>query len=225
MSADTPAPRPTRLLLIRHGESVVTVRRVLGGLRSCVGLSDLGRSQADALRERLDRTGEFGGIDVLYSSTMPRAIETAELIAPALPGPEGTRREIHLDADLCEHDPGEADGLTFTEVVERYGDTDWIAEPYTQHIPGAESIAVFHHRVMGAITRLVARHPGQTVVIACHGGVIDAALRGLLRLPMVGAFELHTLNTSITELVQAGAIWRLVRYNDAAHLAGLPAAT
>jgi hypothetical protein len=57
--------------------------------------------------------------------------------------------------------------------------------------------------------------------------VIDAALRELLGLPMVGAFELSTENTSLTELVfipgrdRRTPRWRLVRYNDAAHLAGL----
>jgi probable phosphoglycerate mutase len=60
--------------------------------------------------------------------------------------------------------------------------------------------------------------------VACHGGVIDAAFRGLLRLPAHGAFELQTTNTSLTELVTTRRDrWRLVRYNDAAHLAGLPA--
>ena len=51
-------------------------------------------------------------------------------------------------------------------------------------------------------------------------------MRQLLRLPPTGGFELYTLNTSITELVRVAATtWRLVRYNDAAHLAGLPTST
>jgi probable phosphoglycerate mutase len=60
-------------------------------------------------------------------------------------------------------------------------------------------------------------------VVVCHGGVIDAAFRTLLHLPMAGAFELRTVNTSLTEVlrVRAGR-WQLVRYNDAAHLEGLP---
>ena len=50
------------------------------------------------------------------------------------------------------------------------------------------------------------------------------------RVPQTGGFELQTANTSITEFVLNGrhdvpGVWRLVRYNDAAHLAGLPAAT
>jgi probable phosphoglycerate mutase len=69
-------------------------------------------------------------------------------------------------------------------------------------------------------------HEGKTVVVACHGGVIDAVLRLALKAPAMGAFEIHTVNTSITELLLAKrTTWRLVRYNDSAHLAGLPAHT
>jgi probable phosphoglycerate mutase len=60
------------------------------------------------------------------------------------------------------------------------------------------------------------------VVVVCHGGVIDAAFRTLLRLPMTGSFELRTTNTSLTELVHVRAgRWQLIRYNDAAHLEGV----
>ena len=50
--------RVTRLVLVRHAESMATVRRIVGGPRSCTGLSELGRRQAEALRDRLARTGE-----------------------------------------------------------------------------------------------------------------------------------------------------------------------
>ena len=63
-------------------------------------------------------------------------------------------------------------------------------------------------------------------MVACHGGVIDASFRALLRLPAHGVFELQTTNTSLTELVTTRRDrWRLVRYNDAAHIAGLPLET
>ncbi len=79
----------TRIILVRHGESVVTVNRVLGGPRSCTGLSPLGERQADALRKRLEATQEIVP-NVLYSSAYPRALETAQIIAPAFEGLEIT---------------------------------------------------------------------------------------------------------------------------------------
>ena len=210
----------TRLVLVRHGESVVTVERVLGGPKTCRGLSPLGVLQTEALRARLSRTFELGHVDVLYSSTLPRARQTAEILRPAL-----GELAIIEDADLCEHDPGEADGMAFEEITAKYGDFNWDREPYRIPIPGSESIARFHHRVAEALQRIATDHDGQTVVVSCHGGVIDIAMRSLLRGPIVGSYELWTLNASLTEFVRTGPKWRLVRYNDAAHLEGLPAET
>ena len=62
--------------------------------------------------------------------------------------------------------------------------------------------------------------------MCCHGGVVNAVLRIALRAPTTGGFELFTTNASLTELVLVRpGRWRLLRYNDAAHLAGLPLAT
>ena len=209
--------RPTRIVLVRHGESVVTVNRVVGGPRTCSGLSELGVRQAEQLRARLERTGEIDAT-ALVSSAYPRARQTAEAIAPAV------GLDVTVIDEFGEHDPGpECDGLTFQEFIDRYGMPDWEGDPYATTFPGGETIAAFHHRVGVALTDLVERHEGGTVVVVCHGGVVDAVIRRTLRTPMTGDFDLHTKNTSLTELVLGRpGRWRLVRYNDAAHLEGLP---
>ncbi|MFN0092606.1 MAG: histidine phosphatase family protein [Acidimicrobiales bacterium] len=215
----------TRLLLVRHGESKVTVARTIGGPRTCSGLSPLGVRQAAALRKRFE-AGHEPHVDVLCSSTLPRAYETAEVLAPGLGD-----LPIAADADLSEMHPGESDGLTFDAFVAKYGSPAGPAEPHRPMCPGAESPAEFHHRVDRVLHRLLAEHCGATVLVACHGGVIDVAMRSLLGLGMRTHFDLWTLNTSITEFAATGPArshhqrMRLVRYNDAAHLAGLPAET
>jgi probable phosphoglycerate mutase len=211
----------SRLVLVRHGESVATVERRIGGSLTCGGLSPLGRKQAEALATRLARTGEIAA-DALVASTMRRAVETAEIIAPALGD-----LPITVDAGVAEHEPGPlVDGLTFDEFVEQYGRPNWaVDDPYIVGFPDGETVAEFKHRAATALHRLAHSHAGQTLVVVCHGGVVDVALRSFLSLPMIGAFELHTLNTSLTEVVLVGPQWRLVRYNDAAHLEGLPAET
>ena len=214
----------TSIVLVRHGESEVTVRRVIGGPRTCSGLSELGRRQAGALHDRLVAGGELTPT-LLLSSGYPRAIQTAEAIAPALGLP------IVVDEALGEHDPGpDCDGLGFADFVDRFGMPDWESDPYAVTFPGGETVAEFHHRVGRAISRLVVEHAGGAIVVVCHGGVVDAAFRYLLRLPMTSGFDLHTLNTSLTEFRRVPtegrpSRWRLVRYNDAAHLVGLPAET
>ncbi len=220
---------PTRLVLIRHGESQVTVDRVIGGFRTCSGLSALGRRQTERLRERLVATGELAGA-VLLTSSFPRAIETAEAIAAAVvPAGSPTPDPVAIDAGFGEHDPGpDLDGVSFADYVARYGSPQEGAEVF----PGGETMAAFRDRVETAIETALARHPGRLIVVVCHGGVIDVAFRRLLRLPATGAFDLWTLNTSITEFHAPRGRpdheeprWRLVRYNDAAHLTGLPEAT
>lgn len=198
-----------------------TVNRRIGGFRTCGGLSPLGRQQAERLRDRLTATGELAA-DVLYSSQFPRARETAELISPALGG-----LEVHEHEGFGEHDPGaDCDGLRFDEFVERFGQRDWEGDPFGETFPGGETIAAFHYRVGLALYDVLQRHPGRTIVVACHGGVVDATFRQLLRAPSTGNFQLHTLNTAITEFRSVPLrSWQLLRYNDAAHLAGLPAET
>jgi probable phosphoglycerate mutase len=210
----------TRLVLIRHGESNVTVNRVIGGHRTCSGLSDLGRRQAERLRQRLASTGEIVP-EVLISSNYPRAIETADVIAPAFAG-----IPVVIDEGFGEHDPGpEIDGMTFDAFVDRFGTPNW-SDPDVEIFPGGETIADFHTRVGTALRNAIEKHRGATVMISCHGGVIDATFRQLLNAPITGGFELHTLNTSVTEFVSVSSRdWRLQRYNDTAHLHGLPGET
>ena len=215
------APTPTQLALVRHGESQSSVSRVIAGPRSCTGLSDLGRRQCERLATRLGETAELAGA-VLYASDYCRAVETAELIAPALGNPP-----VQVEPGFGEHDPGpDCDGLTFEQFVERHGRPDWENDPHAVSFPGGETVAEMHHRVGATLQAVMTRHVGGTVVVCCHGGVVNAVLRLALRAPIIGGFELYTANASLTELalVSPGR-WRLLRYNDTAHLAGLPAET
>ncbi|MDY7100934.1 MAG: histidine phosphatase family protein [Actinomycetota bacterium] len=216
------APPATRLLLVRHGEAEVAVRRIVGGERSCTGLSELGRAQAQRLAERF-AAGHEPPVDVLYASTLPRARETAEALAPVL------GLDVLVESELVELRPGEADGLGWDEVTERFA-PDPDRDPFTPLAPGAESRAVFHQRALTALMELARRHDGATIVVACHGGVVDAALRYVLGLGLLAPLEVWTRNCSITEVALGGPAgerrrWRLVRYNDFAHLGGLPHAT
>jgi probable phosphoglycerate mutase len=80
--------------------------------------------------------------------------------------------------------------------------------------------------VSGALNNLLRKYSGMSVLVACHGGVVDAVLRLTMQTPPTGAFEVHTKNCSITELVEVRAgHFAIMRYNDHAHLHGLPLAT
>lgn len=213
---------PTRVLVVRHGESNVTVGRVIGGPETCTGLSDLGRQQAQRLRDRVER-GELPEIDELWASTMPRAMETATIINESL------GLDLQIEHEFEEFRPGEADGMLFSDYIDKYGSPDQMAEPFRVLSPGGESRASFFLRVGQAFDPFVEARAGKTIMVVCHGGVVDVLFRQLLGLDNQAPFQLWTTNTSVTEFITTAhgppRRWRLARYNDTAHLHGLPAAT
>lgn len=205
----------TRLVLVRHGESRATADQVVGGHEGCRGLTDKGRRQAEALRDRLLATEELRP-DVLLTSVLPRAVETAEIIAPALGGLEAVQ-----DCDLCELHPGESDGLSWTEYQSRYN-VDMFADPRAPVAPGGESLADFHQRVDRTLRRVAEEHAGRTVAVVCHGGIVASSFLAFFGLPLdrPSPAEVWVENAALTEWVLSSRDrWRLVRHNDDGHLA------
>ena len=174
-----------------------------------------------ALRERLIRTGELQGAGALYSSTLPRAIETAALLQPALG--DGTLSAVE-DCDLCELHPGQADALTWQEVIDRFGVPEWDADPGQVIAPGGESWTGFVARAAGGVQELALRHPGQLVVAAVHAGVIEATMIAFLQIPPHAHRRgwARVLHGSLTEWewVPGEARWVLLRFNDACGVPG-----
>ena len=211
----------TRIVLVRHGESRAQERQIVGGHRGCEGLSDTGRRQAHALRQRLARTGELVDAVALYASVMPRAIETASIIAPAIGD-----HEVITDCAFCEHHPGEGDGLSWEEYEARWPSPPaWDAD--LRRDPGGETWNEMAQRVARGLDMVVERHPGELVVIACHGGVVVQSMFRWLQIHPGGGDRawINPANTSITEwrfgpnpYAKGTMPLELVRFNDHAHL-------
>ncbi len=208
-----------RLILVRHGEAHAGFHGVIAGPTGCTGLTERGRRQAEALRDHLAAWGRVRA-DVLLSSVIPRAIETAEIIAPGL-GIETFGREC----DLCEVHTGVADGLEWAEWGRRYGSFDMEAEPDRVFAPEGESWNRFNERVRQMLGRLAREYEDRTVVAVCHAGVIMASIRVLLGAdhPGTGA-RLAPTNTGLTEWQwePLPGRWTLRSFNETAHL--VPAA-
>jgi broad specificity phosphatase PhoE len=217
MTSTEPAD-PTRIVLIRHGESACNVAGIVGGHLGCTGLSPEGHSQARSLRDRLFETGELESATALYSSVLLRAVETAQTISPAV---GGGRLEIRQTCELCELHPGESDGMSWQEYEKRYGQPELFNNPTRQLSPGGECWQEFVSRVSETIRVIADRHPGQLVVIAAHGGVIEASMVSFLPFAeQLRPMRLPTAYTSLSEWELGDNDWRLLRYNDVAHLGG-----
>jgi probable phosphoglycerate mutase len=155
----------TRILLARHGETDWNrVGRWQG--QADPPLNDAGRSQAAELAERL--AGD--GIAVIYSSDLARASQTAHVVAERL------GLDVVEDAGLREIDVGSWSGLTRAEVEQRF------PEGYARWLGGeighdGETREELTERVVGAVERIAAAHPDDTILAVTHGGAIRALRR------------------------------------------------
>ncbi|HEX9132863.1 MAG TPA: histidine phosphatase family protein, partial [Ktedonobacteraceae bacterium] len=204
----------TDLYLIRHGEALGAIHDVIGD----TALSPLGILQSERLRDRLAATGEIAA-DVLISSTLVRASQTAEIIAPALGLP------IVFDDEVQELRDGLAEGMHVEEYRAKYGEVNFRETPFRKVAPGGENWGQFVLRAATALDRIIRQHEGKTIVIVCHGGVIGVSFlyffgMGTLQYPQAG---FDTDNTSITHWAKRSVHgrptrWRLACYNDDMHL-------
>ncbi|GIH05421.1 phosphoglycerate mutase [Rhizocola hellebori] len=204
-----------RLLLVRHGESWHSLRQVVAGPLGCPGLTAHGREQAAALRRRW--AGGAAAVDVLLSSAAARARETAEILGRDR-WPAAVRA---IDCDLCELHPGDGDGLSVQEFGIRYGSFDWLAEPDRPVAPGGESWNQFTSRVQRTMDRFARDYAGQTVLAVTHAGFLVWSLFHLFAIPRPGTgARIDPDFTSVTEweYLRSERAWRLVAYNDTAHL-------
>jgi probable phosphoglycerate mutase len=201
-------------MLIRHGESYANANGLAGGPLGDGGLTPLGQRQAQALVARLTMSGELSKTTALYTSALPRAIETGEILRAALP----TGLEPVVDAALNEISVGEGDGLPWAQYVERYGAPDWDLDPDALTAPGGESLLGFYARCRAAIERLVEGHPHELVVVVCHGGFIEQAMKLYQGVAPDERLRPRIENCSMTEIEFRDGWRRLLRYNDRAPL-------
>ncbi|WP_409437235.1 bifunctional RNase H/acid phosphatase [Mycobacterium sp. SMC-14] len=200
----------TRLLLLRHGQTELSVHRRYSG-RGNPPLTDTGRRQADAAARYL---AQHGGIAAVVSSPLQRCRDTAEAAARLL------RLDVTVDEDLTETDFGAWEGLTFAQAAERDPDLHrrWLKDTSTQP-PGGESFDAVQQRVMAARDRIVADHGGTTVLVVSHVTPIKTVLRLALDAGPAILYRLHLdlASLSIAEFYGDGpASVRLV--NQTAYL-------
>ncbi|HVX23527.1 MAG TPA: histidine phosphatase family protein [Acidimicrobiales bacterium] len=168
-------PKPTTVLLVRHGRTPTT-GSVLPGRRPGLHLSEEGRGQAERAAERIAALQQAPA--AVYASPLERTRETAAPIAKAL----GLR--VRTDQGLLEADMGRWTGGS----LKRLGRTrDWGRVqrwPAGFRFPGGESFAEMATRATDAVLRLVAAHPGKTVVAVSHADPIKAVVAGAAGVPL-----------------------------------------
>ncbi|WP_326637872.1 bifunctional RNase H/acid phosphatase [Nonomuraea fuscirosea] len=201
----------TSLLLLRHGETELSVERRFSG-RGDAELTAAGLAQASAAAERLSR--EPYRLDVIVTSPLTRARQTAQAVAAR------TGLDVEMCEDLREADFGAWEGHTFTEVQRRWPAelAAWLADPEVAP-PGGESFATTARRVEAARERLAERHEGKTVLAVSHVTPIKLLLRQALMAPLESLYRMH-LDLACLSLIEYYADGPSVvkSFNDTSHL-------
>lgn len=196
----------TELVLVRHAQPDYDAARDSADPAD-PPLTSTGRSQAMRLAVRLRDTR----IDALYASTMRRALETAAYIAASRDLPierSDDPREVRFDPTFAQ--ASSANGTLSSDLAQRF-----LIKPSWDALPGFEPSRLFRRRVIQALEAIVARHPGQRVVVA-HSGVINAYLSMVLSIQRDMFFlPSHSSVSSVRVLRDLYAVRSL---NDIAHL-------
>lgn len=206
-----------RLLLVRHG---VTDWNREGRFQGHLDppLAEDGLAEAVLLATRLARDAELRPARVV-SSTLARAIQTAEAIATA------SATVVEPDARLIEIGQGEWEGRTHAELV--LSDADryraWRTEPGIRQPPGGEPIESAVGRVTSVLADLEAADGPWPVCLVSHGGTIRILARILLSASPSASWALDVDNASLSVLKRAGKGWGIDRWNDTLHLLGTTA--
>ncbi len=166
MARSAARPRPTVVLLVRHGQTPTT-GKLLPGRAGGLHLSEVGQSQAKAVGERLAAVPKIAAV---YASPLERTRETAAAIADAV------GLKVKIDKGLLEVDIGDWTGQELKTVRKAPEWKQVHGYPSGFRFPGGESFLEMQTRVVSTLARLRAAHPGQTIVAVSHADTIKAAV-------------------------------------------------
>lgn len=166
---------PTRLLLVRHAEVETRYHKIFGG-KIDMNLSPRGHEQAGLLAKFLHTCK----LEAVYASPMKRVQQT---LAPFLKNGAPAQTIV---PDLREVDFGDWTGMNWEQVCQKFQllTHEWLDHVERGAAPNGENGPQFRARVEPALRKIIERHPGQTVAIFCHGGVIRMILSILLEIPL-----------------------------------------
>jgi probable phosphoglycerate mutase len=203
----------TKIVLIRHGETAWNAERRLQG-HIDIALNAEGLRQAEALAAAL--AGER--FDAIVASDLQRAHQTAQAVARV----QGMA--LHQDPALRERCYGGFEGLLYAEIEERFPIefAAWQARDIDSVMPSgvrvAESFRQFYERCIVAIVAWAERHPGQTLALVAHGGVLECAYRAAMGLSLETPRDFPVRNASINRFSVSDGQLSLHSWGEVDHL-------
>jgi broad specificity phosphatase PhoE len=206
----------TRVLLIRHGQSQGNAEGRFGG-HTATPLSARGRRQAEATAQALSSET----FNAIYSSDLPRAIETAMPLARV------TGLEVHLTDAFRERSVGVMEGLTFEEAADQHPEqyAALIRRDFEHVLLGGESYRQLLDRASRELDDAIEQYRGGTIALFSHTGticILALHLMGALDAPELRPVWIATANCGISRFeLRTDGFVRVLALNDMRHLTGL----
>ena len=202
----------TTVYIVRHGETDLNrLGRFCGSTNK--PLNERGIAQAETLRAPMSKIA----LDRIYSSSLDRAVKTAECIRG------GRDIEIVTMDSLQEIDCGEWEGLRRDEIEARWqgGIGIWENTPDLLRMEGGETFEQVQNRVMRSVIDIVNGNRGKKIAISCHMLVIQLIMTKILQAPLRDVWKVVSTatNTSITTIeIEDNGDFEVVRWSDDSHL-------
>lgn len=201
----------TELILVRHGETEWNHSLKFQGQMD-ISLNERGFKQAKKAADYLSQEK----IDVVYSSDLKRAYNTAELIASY------HKKKVKIEKGLREINFGEWEGLSYKEIEKEYPIliNKWYNDPTSVSPPGGEGLEDFQERIVNSINNILSRHNGERVIMVSHGGSIRVYLVSILSMPLKKYWSLEVYNTGLSIIKFYNDCAILSLFNSTVHLQG-----
>lgn len=202
-------PTPTRICLVRHGETEWNAERRIQG-QIDIALNATGLRQASGAGRWL----KPAGIVALYSSDLKRARMTAEAIGAAL------ALTPTFVPEMRERRYGIFEGLTYAEAKEKYPQGYAAFEGRNAHynFENGESLVDMYVRVTGKLQDIAARHAGQNIAVVLHGGVLDVINRFVRGNPLETPRDFLIPNAGLNWISTLDGQWSIETWGETVHL-------
>jgi alpha-ribazole phosphatase len=200
----------TRLIFVRHAEAEGNKTRRFHGWTDS-GITEKGHLQAKRVAERLVSMD----VDVIYSSSLKRTMQTASYISEALKLP------VITSDRLKEINGGDWEDVPWEQLQERWPDEyeAWEKRPYEHRMPNGESMDEFQNRLINEVMRIIRLNEGRSILVVTHGTAIRAMLchfRDCTLEEMINVAWCD--NTAITIIDYENGKFSTVIEGDATHL-------
>ena len=183
------------IIFLRHGQAQNNVERRLTGRLPNVPLTDQGVAQAEYAARHLSKMN----VSRIYSSPIQRAQQTAQIVA------RHNNLEVATDERLTEIDMGSFTGMKYDDLLASQGDVlmRFYGNEAAPAAPGVETFTNVRERVLSMVGDVLAKHPGENVVLVTHMDPIKAMLSTTLTLSMQNLHELIIANGTLNIFLES----------------------